>query len=118
MNRCWCGRPALSGRCDQDHDPYDIYLCSCGLHLFTTEQSASPGAWARHRAHIAEFQVRMQARIDAAIVLAGGVDSALGPCACCRKQCVRYGPSGSPLCPACAGVPASALEALAEGGLL
>lgn len=68
MNRCWCGRPSpVSGRCDQGHDPYDIYLCSCGLHLFSAEQSSSPGAWARHRAHIAEFQVRMQARVDVAI---------------------------------------------------
>lgn len=68
--KCWCGRPLMSAevlRCDQGHDPYGIYLCSCGLHLFSTEQSTSPGAWARHQAHMAEFLVRIQARVDVAI---------------------------------------------------
>lgn len=71
--KCWCGRPLASGRCDQGHDPFALYLCSCGLHLFTTKQSASPAAWIRHQTHIAEFQARTQARCD---VAAAGVSAA------------------------------------------
>lgn len=30
-----------------------------------------------------------------------GIGGALGPCGVCRELCVRYGPTGGPLCPSC-----------------
>jgi hypothetical protein len=63
---CWCGRRTTDGRCDLAHDPYAIYLCSCGLHLFNTERTAGADAWARHREHMDAFKVRVQARVDTA----------------------------------------------------
>jgi hypothetical protein len=52
--RCWCGRslPSIGPIC---HDPYDIYKCRCGLHLFATRERVSPGAWAYHLNHMAAF---------------------------------------------------------------
>jgi hypothetical protein len=74
--RCWCGRSVLDGgRCEKIHDPFDLYMCSCGLHLFAAKHKVSPGAWAWHLNHIAAFQAEMQARVDKAIADAAPVAS-------------------------------------------
>jgi hypothetical protein len=101
--RCWCGRPLLvqTGRCNRGHDLRDILYCSCGLHLFSTEKTVSPAAWARHVAHIRAFQQETQRLIDTARRKHTGHDPTTGPCAHCQKPCERYGPGGHPLCPAC-----------------
>lgn len=44
----------------------DRLRCLCGLHLFATEHTVSPAAWARHAAHIRVFQQQTQQLIDAA----------------------------------------------------
>jgi hypothetical protein len=70
---CWCGRrlPLIGPIC---HDPYDIYMCSCGLHLFASKDRVSPGMWAWHLNHIAAFQAAVQCRIDGAFADARPVE--------------------------------------------
>ena len=97
----WPPLPAGPPRPARTNDD-DIYRCSCGLRLFSTEKTTSPAAWARHVAHIRAFQQETQRLISDAIRIHGARRSpAAGPCARCQKPCQRYGPDGGPLCEQC-----------------
>ncbi len=58
--------PATAAPAPRAHADPDYRRCFCGLHLFDTEQTTSPAAWARHVAHIREFQRETQRLIDTA----------------------------------------------------
>jgi hypothetical protein len=87
---------------ETSQDDPDRLRCFCGLHLFATENTTSPAAWARHVAHIREFQQETQRLIGAASRKYADRDPMTGPCARCQKPCQRYRPDGGPLCAECA----------------
>jgi hypothetical protein len=92
--------PGMGQRPGHGDDP-DRLRCFCGLHLFATAGTTGSGAWARHVAHICDFQHEVTRLTGEAARWHSLASPDQGPCALCQRPCTRYGPHGSPLCVAC-----------------